>query len=835
MPWRRYSFRDWSKGLFVSPPQDVIPSDALRRAKNVHVLQGRGSVRSRPGSTRRLVTQGWHSPVRYRDERLYGLGAGIVKDQSPGVSILYSGFDGGKLSYAKAPPFIGVQDYLFVANPGRQIKIDPNFATSKWGIDPPDHKAQLSLGAEHSTQIDALDTSSASRTAAFKPIGAAAISYGTPNQEGAGALKIQFDTINQQGVVTYVFGTPQDFTSIGGRESPVEDLIAVWVMTNRPDAIQAFQLKFYTDDQNYYQYDFLTARFDARTRGIGFGAFFIPPGGYPGWPGALYGPPAEQLYKSQGHWPPEQFRKGETFTGVGGNPVAFGLTNQDERLQDQFPLSPNTWVRLMVPKRLFFTTGDPYWQSITKYEIFSRINRRGTGNPENAAVYVDDLRLLGTIGIQGTYRYCFTFKNSTTNHRSNPLFIDRDGNGIVDDIDYDTIEGVVRQTIHIENIPVSTDPQVDKVEIWRTFGNGAAFFKLTELANGTTTYDDEIADSTNEDSRPDAPILQNEEIELTNTVPSSDTFWVTWHQGRAWTLVNTDGKQGRLNYSPIGRPEAVSDFLEITNDADPLQGAVSWNGSLWVFSQSKVWQVTGEDLVVARQITGAPGTLHPFTIAVTPNGIVYFAKDGVRVFDGNTSSLVSHDPMALPFRGLDTDVIGAFVGDVACFGRNEYWVSNGTTTLAVDLTTGTWREIDFAATGLYYEEDQDDFIVTEGTDGNGVFLVDIPGQTEDGGFDLDFDIETALIRSSAEVKGIVRRVYLDIDTGGEDVTATLYADGEAAQTWIVNTSARQTVVYETRTNAKNSSIRLQAALTTGAVEVFGIELDIYHPENTQAG
>ncbi len=828
MPWRRYTFRDWSAGLVVSPPSDDLPPQALRRAKNVHVLQGRGSVRSRSGSQRRVVAGGFHSPVRYRGERFYGLNNGLVRDSSPSVFTITTGFDGGKLCYAKAPPFIGLEDYLFVANEGKQIKIAPDFSTSKWGIDPPTSKPNLSLGDENATLIDSFDSAVGSRSAVFTPAGAAALAFGTPNQEGSAALQIPFDTANQKCVINYNFATPQDFTVNNGRTSPDEDLIALWVQTNRPETVVAFQLRFMSDDQNYYQYDFLTSRFNAKTRNEAFTAQY-----YPADPTKRYAPTlgdrkAFDLYKSQGHWPPEQFRNGQ-------NASIFETQRiETEVFEEQFPLSADTWVRLLVPKHLFFTTGSPSWTNITKYQIYARINRRGTGSPDTTVIYVDGMKLVGRVGISGDYRYAFTFLNSTTGHRSNPLFIDRDGDGIVDDIDYASITGAVRQSIHVENIPVSLDPQVDKVEAWRTFGNGVAFFKAWEVANGTLTYDDDVADSTNSDSRADADVLNIEELEITNTPPSSKTHWVVWHQGRAWTLETTPGFRGRLNFSPQGRPEAVKDFLEITNDADPLTGAVSWNGSLYVFSESKVWQVTGTDIVVARQIAGAPGTLHPYTIAVTPNGIIYFATDGVRVFDGNASALVAHDAVSLPFRGTDTDVIAAFVGDTACFGRNEYWVSDGTRILALDLIQGTWREIDFAATGLAYEEDVDDFVVTEGVDGNGVFLVDVPGLTSDGGFDLDFDMESATLRLSPDVRGVVRRVHIDLNTGGEEITATLIADDAVVATWILNTAARETVSYETLTNGKRIAIRLQGALTTAAVEIFGIELDVYHPDQDAA-
>ena len=763
--------------------------------------------------------------MRYRDQRVFGLSQGLVYETAPlGITtLLNSEFTGGNISYERMPPSIGLEDYLYVAGEGYPSKVSPAWALSKWGIDPPTSPIRGSKSIRSEGQLDAFDGASGSRVVTFTPTGAAAASFSTPNKEGAASMKLQFDTANQKVSVLCTLAATENFTKFGTDDSPDDDLIQVWVRTNRPDAIEYFQIKFFTDSENYWQYDFLTSNFTAQERALFFSGYFeriIENGRVRVLTNSH---DIEVLVESQGHVPPAKFS---------GRPQLAQDTEYADAplLSEQFPLAVDTWVLLRVPRGRFFEVGTPDWAAITSYEILSKSNRRGVQDPEDAAIWIDDLRRVGGVGMEGTYRYCTTFHNSALDIHSNPKFIDRDEDGIVDDIDYLIIENVEREPILIEDIPVSTDPQVDKVEIWRTYGNGTTYYKAGEVDNGTTEFLDTVADSLGIYSGYSLQILGLDEIRLDNTPPSLNTFWVTEHTGRAWTLENTAGKYGRVNYSPKGRPESVEGFIEVTNDSDPCKGAVSWNGSLWVFTESKIFQVTGDETFTYRAVSGAPGTTHPYTLTVTPYGIAYHAHDGPRLFNGNTSTRLASEPVIASFRGLANTDFPAF-GDstVACYGRGEWWISDGARTLALRMDAGTWREIDVQATGLYYESDVDNFVVTEGEDGNGIFLVEVKDAVGHGGFDLDFDVETATMRLSPETQGIVRRIHVEANTGGELVTVVLLADGVEHTLGTMNTTERETTTFEIMVNAKQLSVRLTAALTVAAIEIFSIDVDLYHP------
>ena len=103
-----------------------------------------------------------------------------------------------------------------------------------------------------------------------------------------------------------------------------------------------------------------------------------------------------------------------------------------------------------------------------------------TSNPSLA-----DYTPTGNLSPSSTYRYQVTFLNDTTGERSNP-------NPAV--MSHTT--GATIRSIRLTSIPTSSDPQVNRIEIWRSYTNGSALFLLTDIAEGTTSYNDSAADST---------------------------------------------------------------------------------------------------------------------------------------------------------------------------------------------------------------------------------------------------------------------------------------------------------------------------------------------------
>ena len=88
----------------------------------------------------------------------------------------------------------------------------------------------------------------------------------------------------------------------------------------------------------------------------------------------------------------------------------------------------------------------------------------------------------GVVGsVSGTYKYKYTFANSTTNVESDPSL---ESSAIT----------VAKKKVDLSGIHTSSDPQVDRVRIYRTVDGGARFLFVGEMTNGTATYTDNLID-----------------------------------------------------------------------------------------------------------------------------------------------------------------------------------------------------------------------------------------------------------------------------------------------------------------------------------------------------
>ena len=86
-------------------------------------------------------------------------------------------------------------------------------------------------------------------------------------------------------------------------------------------------------------------------------------------------------------------------------------------------------------------------------------------------------------------------------------------------------------------------------------------------------------------------------------------------------------------------------FLDYTGGGEPIQGVADLENVVVLFKQTRVTTIAHTGLsaapFAARDLDQVPGTYAPFSIQVTANGVFYLAVDGLRVFDGVQSHLVS--------------------------------------------------------------------------------------------------------------------------------------------------------------------------------------------------
>lgn len=778
-------------GLWITGSPEFMPKGKLRRAKGLHRLRT-STLRSRWGSTL-LYSLDAHSLFRFNDVRFQGAGTVLYR---AGTSVL-TGLDGTRLSFVKMPPTvdtdlsaIAIADHLFVTGGGLLRKVDSAGAVTNWGIAAPPNGFTAAKVAQLSKSIDAMEAA-----AGWTGVSATLADEATIIQEGTNSMRM---TVVASTVGTASKALTPDLSIFGaGEASPDEDYIAMWVRVDNPSNLEYLQIQFDISG-GAFATDFYTRTIFADTE--------IPP--------------ATQFITQQiGIGSLAQFSRNEQLFIKDADDELIPVTDTAQILgslgQTSISVAQGAWIKLRIPKASFQKMGSSAntWANAAAVRLTVKTNSRGT-----VIVYWDDLKMIGGGGgLLGDYKYHVTFRNTVTGSRSNsnPTAVE--------------VTAVERQGVSLAALPVSSDGQVDQREIWRTVGNGTLFFRIGTIDNNTaTTFTDNVADYYGLDSSSGAAVMENLELQLDNDPPVS-TYGRTFGSfaSRAWWCADTaTGAKGRVYYSPANRAEAVQGFLQVTNDDDPTQVGVIWNDAAYVFTEGKLFQIVGTDEpFIPREVYGVPGTTQPDTVKPTPYGIVYQAKDGVRVFDGATSGLASFEDISVLFQGESASGIAAFEGIVADYGNDEYYISDTVATLVLNLRSGGWREVGIEANALYHEQDSRLIIISSG--GKVMILEDENVLTDDGAT-ISFDVETRSTLSNVADLGIIQYAFIDIDTSNETISPTLIIDGVSVDLPDLLTPSRQVIEYKIGRSARVASMRLQGNLSD-QVEVFEISLDAYVP------
>lgn len=489
-------------------------------------------------------------------------------------------------------------------------------------------------------------------------------------------------------------------------------------------------------------------------------------------------------------------------------------------------LALDDWQYFAVPKRQFYRQGGFDWTTVEQFQIILR------GINDEGYAWISDLLLVGggkddsgaivtppgangvatRGGMQGTYKYRITYLNDDTGNRSNP------GEAIKQ------ATNVNRGYVTLSNLPTSADPQVTHVEIWRTVGNGDRYFLIGRVTNGTATYDDQVADHDILDSREGVAIMSTIELPEDNDRPYDTFDNVLIDNLTAFWLSNETGQQGRVYYSPLGRPESLKGFINVAVAGDPLHRLVLHQGQRFVFSESKLYRVDGQDPYVGREVTGVPGLLFAQrrTVVSTPYGICYQSQDGIRVFNQLRSTLLNFGPIGRIFRGETQEGVAAFEGIVATYARDEYIVSDGNRTLAINLGDLSWRLVGFNdVTALFYEWDTDKIV---GGRTSNTQLLEEEGVTADAGGAISFEWETPAIDGENDKVVFLDRVFVDIDAGGATVTPTVTHRFTQFNLTAISDSVRIAREFSVERLLLKPALRL-AGSSTSRVVLYNVEFD----------
>tara|TARA_Y100000310_G_scaffold344892_1_gene460283 strand:+ start:1099 stop:3021 length:1923 start_codon:yes stop_codon:yes gene_type:complete len=220
--------------------------------------------------------------------------------------------------------------------------------------------------------------------------------------------------------------------------------------------------------------------------------------------------------------------------------------------------------------------------------------------------------------ITGTIQYALRYKNSTTGVVSGPLL--------------STEIEVINGEVALSNIPVSSDTQVDKKELFRVGGNLTNFSLVAELDNATTTYLDDI---------PDNEVIGTI-LTSTDALPAPEGLQ---YLTEAYAMLfGSVGNQ--LRFTPIGEPDSwpVNYFLEFP---EVITGISKTAIGLLVHTYYTTYLITGTGPTSLTQqpLSGDQGCVSHDTIRMTKDTAIWVSTDGICASDGSDVKVISKDKL----------------------------------------------------------------------------------------------------------------------------------------------------------------------------------------------
>jgi hypothetical protein len=719
------------QGLTVTGPASADFAGFLRRARGLHETC-LNELRPAPGNTVLSAIAGIHSITRFNDARYFAAGDTLYRDGVP----LLTGLNGQRLTLVRMPPGNTQPDQLFIAGGGLGRKISTASVVTNWGIDPPPDGFTVALSTQHTKTIELFE-SAASWT--VLPGSVSALDEPTIKQEGANSLAV---SIISNALVTLTKALVIDlslFTVAG--DSSNEDMIELWVRVDEVAvALEYITLRFDVGAGNFAS-DFYQFKFPLSSAVISTNVLTGV--------GADTGVSAGEATFVSGTG------GDETSNGIVATPGA--ADSNPGAGEGAISTASHTWTRLRKAKSQFLRSGagTGTWKDVKAIQLMIK----ATGQSA-VTCYFDFCRMRGGAGLSGDYRSLVTFDNTSTGARSN-------SNPTEVEIKQDD-----RQALDYANLPLSSDPQVDARTLWRTMGNGAALFREHTIKDNTTiTYTSKVADFVGLWTNQQSEILFLPELPTDNIRPLETHIDFIYDQATVFWLNGETAKRGRVYFSPAGRPEAQRGFIQVCQDDTPLLRLLVWNRARYLLGEAGIYRIDGTEPYTAFKFQGVPGlnAAQARTAVACPQGIVYQAQDGLRLFTGSTSDLVLFERLGPLFRGESLEQLNAFQGICAAYAREQYFISDGSQTLSIHLGSGFARDLGQGFTALYYEDDTR--LLLGGTNAGLVIVEDVGNAP-----DIPCTWQTASLYSPPGQVNTVQRLYIDANTDGQPVDITLIVD-----------------------------------------------------------
>lgn len=298
------------------------------------------------------------------------------------------------------------------------------------------------------------------------------------------------------------------------------------------------------------------------------------------------------------------------------------------------------------------------------FDYISKIYPNNSGTPVLRTAGLPELATNPTVASSGgasTQNFVYRFIYSYTYQVNTLTFKDEGGYKQVSLL---LVNAPNTSTVNITNIPVlangsttNWDTSTIKVEIYRTTNNGTVFYKVGEVTNGTTTYNDTTSDATLVSNQ----LLYTEGGVLENDIPPFSKFLtITGDNGIAWYAHIKEGteiKKNRVRQSVPGDPDScpATFFVDVAED---IAGISSVRGYPIVICDNAAYRLegffdeVGQGGITTVKISDTASCISSNSIVQTLEGIYWCGRDGIYYCDGYNVTRINGEWSAETYKAL---------------------------------------------------------------------------------------------------------------------------------------------------------------------------------------
>jgi len=308
--------------------------------------------------------------------------------------------------------------------------------------------------------------------------------------------------------------------------------------------------------------------------------------------------------------------------------------------------------------------------------------------------------------LNGTYRWHYTYYNSTTGEESNPTPIS------------DELTVALKQ-VTLSGFIASTDPQVDKINIYRNPSGVSQYFYAGQKDNDADDYTDDVGDDD----------LGITEINFRNGLPPKSVIFI-WHLNRMFYV--DEDNPSTLRWSEPFKPGSVHEYsyqeIERGDGGRIVALAVTYDNII-VLKDTGVFTFFFDPLTplnsVYQPLAPKDGCVAPMSVANKGEDVIFLSSEGLKkILDAGSriediKILVTDDtgfkplkPVTSIFRDCHKDALKRAVS-IYYKGKDHYAISipyyNNTAndlTLVLQTDSGVFtvhEGWDIKATALYRE------------------------------------------------------------------------------------------------------------------------------------